>query len=230
MRVPLELVCFDLAGTTVADDGAVLQAFRLALQDLSVGGADLEPMERYVIETMGQSKIEVFTHLFGSRAEEANLAFERRFDEGVRAGGVREIPGARAAFDALVASGVAVALTTGFSPATRDLLLDQLGWSSLPLVAISPADAGRGRPTPDMVLTCALRCAVTSVAAVAVVGDTASDMQAGRRAGAGLCIGVRTGADAPSRLLEAGADVVCASVAAVPELLGIDPVSAPGGR
>jgi phosphoglycolate phosphatase-like HAD superfamily hydrolase len=38
-------------------------------------------------------------------------------------------------------------------------------------------------------------------------------MLAGRRAGAGLCVGVLTGTDARARLLENGADEVIESVA-----------------
>jgi phosphoglycolate phosphatase len=78
---------------------------------------------------------------------------------------------------------------------------------------VSPGDAGRGRPAPDMILVCALRAQVTSMANIAVVGDTASDMVAGQRAGVGLRIGVLTGNDDEPRLREHGADVVIDSVA-----------------
>ena len=50
------------------------------------------------------------------------------------------------------------------------------------------------------------------------VGDTASDMQAGQRAGAGLCVGVLSGTDDDARLRGNGADEVVSSVA---ELLDI---------
>ena len=46
-----------------------------------------------------------------------------------------------------------------------------------------------------------------------VLGDTASDMQAGVRAGAGLCVGVLTGTDTEVRLRENGAHEVIDSVA-----------------
>lgn len=46
-----------------------------------------------------------------------------------------------------------------------------------------------------------------------VVGDTASDMQAGRRAGVGQCVGVLTGTDDGPRLFASGADIVVDSVA-----------------
>lgn len=212
MTWPIELVCFDMAGTTMLDGGLVLEAFRRAIAELGIAGESASEMEAYVVETMGQSKIEVFTHLFEERGELANQLFERSFNEAVHEVGVKEVPGARDTVEALRSGGRKVALTTGFSPATRIALIEQLGWQGLFEAEISPADAGRGRPSPDMLLTCALRTEITAVGAMAVVGDTWSDMAAGKRAGAGLCIGVRTGTDGDDRLRDGGADHVVDSI------------------
>jgi phosphonatase-like hydrolase len=208
----IELICFDMAGTTVNDQGLVLDAFRGTIDELGVTGDAAREAEAYVIETMGQSKIEVFTELFDARADAANDAFERQFVTLALEVGVSEIPGARATVEELKSRGLAVALTTGFSPATREVLIDILGWSELFGLRVSPADAGRGRPTPDMILLCALRSRVSAVQTIMVVGDTASDMQAGRRAGVGQCVGVLSGTDNEARLLESGADSVLESV------------------
>jgi phosphoglycolate phosphatase len=54
----VELICFDMAGTTVIDNGLVLEAFRRTIDDLGVTGDEATLAEAYVIETMGQSKIE----------------------------------------------------------------------------------------------------------------------------------------------------------------------------
>ena len=63
-----------------------------------------------------------------------------------------------------------------------------------------------------------MKLKATSVGSVIAVGDTASDMLAGTRAGAGLCVGVRTGTDDAERLLANGADVVLDSVVDLLEL------------
>jgi phosphoglycolate phosphatase len=215
----IELICFDMAGTTVNDQGLVLDAFRRTIDELDVTGEEARTAEVYVIETMGQSKIEVFTELFDIRADAANDAFERHFLTAARDVGVSEITGARATVEELKSRGIAVALTTGFSPATREVLIDILGWSDLFDLRVSPADAGRGRPNPDMILLCALRSRVSAVQAIMAVGDTASDMQAGRRAGVGQCVGVLSGTDNEARLLDSGADRVVDSVV---ELLRYD--------
>ena len=68
-------------------------------------------------------------------------------------------------------------------------------------------------------LTALLRTGATSVSAMVVVGDTASDVASGLAAGAGLVVGVLTGAHSEKTLTDAGADVVITSVADLPELL-----------
>ena len=215
----VELICFDMAGTTVLDNGLVLEAFRRTIDQLGVSPEQAASAEAYVVETMGQSKIEVFTHLFDDRAHFANVAFEGHFVEAAQELGVSEIPGARSTVETLRGLGLKVALTTGFSPSTREALIDVLGWSDLFDLRVSPADAGRGRPAPDMLWWCALRSQITAMSSLMAVGDTASDMQAGLRAGAGYCVGVLSGTDDEARLVAHGADDVVASVV---DLLGLD--------
>ncbi|OBA58065.1 haloacid dehalogenase [Mycobacterium sp. 1100029.7] len=195
----IRLACLDMAGTTVLDDGAVADAFdaSLSASGLSAGTADYQNAVRYVHETMGQSKIEVFRSIFNGdthRAETANSAFEAAYAEALRDNGVTPVPQAAETIEKLRGSGCAVVLTTGFAPATRDHIIDALGWGDLITLALSPVDAGRGRPFPDMVLTALLRTRIDAVDQIAVVGDTTSDLWSGARAGAAIVAGVRTGA------------------------------------
>lgn len=219
MTTPLELVVLDMAGTTVLDDGVVEQAFQRAAE--RTGVADRMPWAEaldYVRVTMGQSKIDVFTHLAsGDRAaaERATAAFEGAYAEIVAEQGVSEIPGAADAIQGLKDAGLTVVLTTGFAPVTRDALIDGLGWQDLIDLVLSPVDAGRGRPAPDLVLTALLRTQTSSVRAVAVAGDTVSDVESGRRAGAGFVAGVLTGAHDRPALSAAGADAVLSDVTAL---------------
>ncbi len=222
MTPPIRLVALDMAGTTVADDGAVEEAFQRALDSVGLTAASLrhDPHE-YIRRTMGQSKITVFTELLGGdrhRAEQANIAFEAAFDQAVGRGEVVALPGSEDAFAALRAGGVRVCLTTGFSPSTRDRILDALGWRGLVDLALSPAAAGRGRPWPDMILSAVLRLRIDDVAEVAVVGDTTSDLIAGTRSGASIVAGVLTGAHTRDELAEAPHTHLLASIAEFPAL------------
>lgn len=221
----ISVACLDMAGTTVADDGSVIAAFSASVEQFGLerGTSGYDEALAYVHQTMGQSKIEVFRHILGAEepAQQANRRFEEHYAASVRAGHVAALPGAEETFAALRAAGIKVCLATGFSPATRDALLDALGWRPLIDLALSPADAGRGRPWPDLPLTALLRLGGGAVSELAVAGDTASDVESGLRAGAGLVAGVLTGSATREDLEKASAPVILESIAALLPVLGI---------
>ncbi|KRC47210.1 haloacid dehalogenase [Leifsonia sp. Root227] len=222
----LELVVLDMAGTTVVDDGLVERAFERAADAAGIGKTP-EERERaleYVRDTMGQSKIAVFRALTDDedQAQHANALFESAYGELAASEGLRAVPGAEDLIRHLRQLGVKVALTTGFSRPTQDAVLDALGWRDIADLTLSPAEAGRGRPYPDLPLTALLRTGGTSVEGMVVVGDTASDIASGIAAGAGLVVGVLTGAHDEETLTDAGADAVIPSIADLAELFGLD--------
>lgn len=185
----ITLACLDMAGTTVADDGAVEQAFVSAVPDLS--DAQLADVR----QSMGESKITVFRRLVGdAAAADANRRFEEAYAAIVAGGSVRALPGAASTIASLRAAGVKVCLTTGFSPATQHVLLEALGWTDAVDLAVCPGPGRRGRPYPDMILAAAMQLEVDDVRDVAVAGDTTNDLLSGARAGAGVVAGVLTGA------------------------------------
>jgi len=213
----VEMVAFDVAGTVLNDDGLVIAAFRNAFEATQ---PDLWPTHgeqwtQYAIDTMGQSKIHVFTELLGDaeKAHTANVAFEESYVSEIAEVGAVPIAGAEDLFKYLRAKGVAIALTTGFSRSTLDTLLIELGWKDLIDISVTPGEAGRGRPHPDMLQKAATTLGITNPASVIVVGDTAADMQAAVSFGAGQAIGVLTGAHDEHRLHDAGATSVINSVA-----------------
>jgi len=219
----VRLIVLDMAGTTVADDGLVERAFDAAAGALGVEGGSPEHarMLDHVRATMGESKISVFRHLFGEeeKAQRANLAFETAYGELVDGGLCHALPGAADTIEQLRVSGRKTVLTTGFSRSTQDLILKALGWQDIADLTLCPAEAGRGRPYPDMVLTALLRTGTDSVRQIAVAGDTGYDMLTGTRAGAAVVAGVLTGAHREERLRADGATHVLASIADLPGIL-----------
>jgi phosphonatase-like hydrolase len=176
----------------------------------------------HVRATMGESKITVFRHLLSNdevAAQQANKAFETAYGVLVDEGHCAPIPGAEDAIRAIQETGAKVCLTTGFAETTQHRILAALGWQNLADLTLCPAQAGRGRPYPDMVLKALLELKADAVAAVAVAGDTAYDMTTGVRAGAGIIAGVLTGAHGNDQLVAGGATHVLASVRDLPGLL-----------
>jgi phosphonatase-like hydrolase len=222
----LELVVLDLSGTTVADEALIERAFDRAASSAGIGStADSRRAAwGFVRETLGQSTIGVFRALTGDddQAQHANAVFESAYVDLVARQGVTAVRGAEDVIRRLQTTGVEVALVTGFSRRVRDAVLDALGCRFLADVALSPEDAGRGRPFPDLPLTALLRTGASTVEGMVVVGDTAGDIASGIAAGAGLVVGVLTGAHDDQTLLDAGADAVLRSIADLPELLGYD--------
>jgi len=196
------VVCLDMAGTTVRDGNAVMAAFAAAIGSRALPVREFNGAMRYARDTMGQSKIDVFRHILGDddAAQEANAVFEKHYAGAVAAGEISPMPGAVELFAACRAAGTRVCLSTGFAPVTRDAIIDTLGWGSLVDLILSPADAGRGRPWPDMPLTALLRLGGDAVSSLAVVGDTPADVECGLRAGAGLVVGVLSGDSARADL------------------------------
>ena len=220
---PIELAVLDMAGTTVSDDGLVLRAFAAAADaaGLPPEGVEADDARRYVLDTMGQSKIVVFRALFGDedRAQAANIAFESAYDRLIEEGNAEPIPGAAESITALREAGIKVALSTGFSRGTQDKLLSALGWQTIANLTLSPAEAGRGRPYPDLILTALLRLRVDDVKSVAILGDTSNDVTSGLRSGASIVAGTLTGAHDEDQLRAAGATHIVPSVREFARLL-----------
>jgi phosphoglycolate phosphatase len=202
--VKIELAVLDMAGTTVRDDGVVERSFVETMTEMGIGreSKQFDQYLTFVRRTMGQPKIEVFRAVFRDerRAQEANVRFEDAFARAVGRGEIEPLPGAEAALTALRAEGVRICLTTGFSRATREQVLNVLGWHDLVDLALSPEDGVRGRPYPDLVLWAVIRLGIEAVQHVAVAGDTVSDLEAGTRAGAAIVAGVLTGAHSKEQL------------------------------
>ncbi len=217
------MVAFDVAGTVLNDDGLVISAFKKAFEATQ---PDLWPTHgvewtQYALDTMGQSKIDVFTKLLGDveKAHQANVAFEESYVQEIAEVGAVPIVGAEDIFKYLGSKGIAVALTTGFSRSTLDRLIIELGWKDLIDLSITPSEAGRGRPHPDMLNMAVEVLGITKPEHVIVLGDTASDMQAAVAFGAGQAIGVLTGAHDEHTLHDAGATSVINSVADLKSLI-----------
>jgi phosphonatase-like hydrolase len=217
----IDLAVLDMAGTTVRDDGAVESAFGAALRAAGTPiGAELEHALEQARATMGQSKIEVFRAILGdeARAQTANAAFEAAYDETIASSGAEPLPGAEEALHELRANGVRVCLTTGFSESTQGRLVAALGWTKLVDLTLAPNRTRRGRPYPDLVLEAVLRLRIDDVHAVAVAGDTVSDLVAGTRAGAAIVAGVLTGAHGRAQLAAAPHTHILDSIAQLPAL------------
>jgi phosphonatase-like hydrolase len=225
----IELVVFDLAGTTVYDGDAVNSSFRATL---AVWGIEADPAA--VNAVMGLPKPEAIRILLqqfgpprGVTASPENIdAIHADFTQRMRhyyatGPAVREVPGATATFAALRQAGIKVALNTGFFRPITEVLLTRLGWQCPAVIDadVTSDEVPRGRPYPDMIRHLMARLGIPDARRVAKVGDTKADLEEGANAGCGLVIGVTTGSFSREQLQACPHSHILSSVAELPALL-----------
>jgi len=196
----IELVVFDMAGTTIHDGDAVNTSFRATLSAVGIAS------DPAVVNTvMGLPKPEAIRILLTAAGKPINEDevhaihedFTKRMSEYYATDpAVREIPGAADVFATLRRAGIKIALNTGFYRPIADVLLTRLGWHSPGVIdaVVTSDEVPRGRPHPDMILQLMKRLGIQDAARVAKVGDTKADLEEGANAGCGLVIGVTSGA------------------------------------
>jgi FMN phosphatase YigB (HAD superfamily) len=163
-----KLVVFDMAGTTLKDDGGVV---------------------------MGIPKpVAIATLLGGSGSEEQNgaiytsfLGRMKRFYETDPS--VAEVPGTSLVFLKLRDARVRVALDTGFPREIAATILQRLNWGSLLDDSIASDEVACGRPHPDMIQVLRARAGIGSAKGIAKIGDTPADPAPGD--GGGMWLGDR---------------------------------------
>lgn len=223
----VELVVFDMAGTTVNDEDGVNRSVRAALAEVGIAAT-----REAVNQVMGIPKPVAIKHLIECSHHPERLAdldaihadFVGRMIRFYQTDpSVYEIPGASDTFRRLHAAGIKVALDTGFTRDIVDVLLARLGWNGSALIGTTVAsdEVARGRPHPDMVVKAMRDLGVSDPQRVAKVGDTPADLQEGTAAGCGLVIGVTRGTHTAEQLKPFAHTHLVASVADVPAILGI---------
>lgn len=198
---PIDLVIFDMAGTTLEDGGQVPAAFTAALaeQGVSVTAAQMNAVR-------GASKRQAVLELTppGANRTERAAATYASFKQHLAhsfAGSVRPIPGARETFAWLRERRIKIALNTGFDRDITNLLLAALGWNEQVIDAVVCGDdVPQGRPAPYLIFRCLERTGITSVHRAASLGDTILDLQAAHNAGLAHNIGVLSGAHTREQL------------------------------
>ena len=210
---PIQMVMFDLAGTTVQDDSYVAKCLHRAGVDVGLD-VTLEEIGR----SIGTNKRDLYKLLIARShgtdvsleeigtidvsqqdAELADRAFElyERYMLELYSTEIREVPGASATFHWLHERGVKVATDTGFHKEINKAIMESLGWlrDGLVDVAMDVQDipGERGRPAPFMIFRAMEKLGVTSVRDVVKLGDQPSDLLEGTNAGCRGVIGVLSG-------------------------------------
>lgn len=206
----IQLVVFDIAGTTVKDNGEIGAAFWNALKEYGY----LVPMGK-IMALMGYKKPVAIRKLVTEYEPNKSLitddyinAIHDRFLELMisyyrEAEHIEPLPNVLEVFATLKENGIAIGLDTGFSHDITAVIMQRLGWLEKGVVdfVISSDEVSSGRPDPYMIQHLMQQAGVTDAKAVIKVGDTEVDVQEGKCAGCLYSIAVTTGAFTRSQLL-----------------------------
>jgi len=202
MKPGIALIVFDIAGTTVRDDGAIARSFQRALQAFgyTVPVEEINPLMGYekqqaihkMLEEYELNKKLITTDLVGKIhqqfLDEMVLYYQTTTD-------LEPLPGVLDTFQELKERNIKVALNTGFSKAITDTILQRLEWVPEKVdYMISSSEVTKGRPFPFMIEDLMHQAGVHNSKQVIKVGDTEVDVREGQNAGCLYSIGVTTGA------------------------------------
>ena len=217
------LVVFDMAGTTLKDDGGIVnRALRTTLAD---AGIEVTPAQ--VNAVMGYPKPDAIAHLLALPKDDAKVValhseFVARMIDFYRGDpSVEEIEGTSLTFLKLRDAGVLLALDTGFSRKIADTVIDRLGWRSLIDASITSDEVPRGRPFPDMIDALLTKLEIADPKTVAKIGDTPSDLLEGASACCGWVVGVTQGSHTELELAAHSHTHLIPTVASLPTLFGL---------
>ena len=228
----VDLVVFDIAGTTVHDGDAVHRCLASAV---AIVGAT--PSRAAINRVMGMSKpLAIASLLLGHRGvppppgdvQRVYAEFESNMIEHYRTSpDVRETDGAADVFGWLRRHGVVIALDTGFGRAITDVIVERLGWArDLVDFTVSSDEVLRGRPHPDMVYRVMELAGVSDPARVAKVGDTPADLLEGTAAGCRFVIGVTAGSHTREELAAHPHTHLITTLRELPAILDVGPIEA----
>jgi beta-phosphoglucomutase-like phosphatase (HAD superfamily) len=202
-----ELVCFDLPCLVVPRPGTAEEALDRSLRRLGVEPGTAQHRQLFG-RAMGWPGIEALAELrevFVSDvwAEAAAAAFDDAFGAAAARHGAAVADGAAAVVSQLRAAGAKVCLTTEFSAATREAVLDVLDWPDLVAMLLSEERAAESAPTA--VIMAALDRAGVDRSSAVVVSSSCSGVAAGRDAGVPCVVGIAGSAATGRQLRAAGA-------------------------
>lgn len=236
---PLQLVVFDMAGTTVRDAHEVEACFAQA-----AAATGLHASAARTLAVQGHAKRAVFERLWReqlgagasaakltARVEHSYRAFRSILETHYRTQPVVPTEGCLELFALLKSQGIRIALTTGFYRTVTDLILHRLGWeanldaqrrgnqNSTIDLSLASDEVAEGRPAPLLIFKAMQVLGVSDPRRVMNVGDTPSDLESGRRAGCAYNLGVVNGTHTREQLAGYPNDGLLASLAELQELL-----------
>lgn len=223
--MPVKLAVFDMAGTTIMDNGFVANAFRNAFikNGYNISLDDTHPF-------MGVKKIiavQLMLEKLGvpdptAEAEDIHSDFVTEMVDFYEYDlSVKQFDDTEEVFKNLKEHGVRIVLNTGFPKVIADTIVKRFQWIEKNLVDdyIASDEVQHGRPDTLMIDQLMYRAGIDDPMLVAKVGDTSVDIEEGQNAGCRYVIAVTTGAGNREELEGYKPTHIVDSLSEIPEIL-----------
>lgn len=219
----IDLVVFDIAGTTLKDTGNIVnKAFQKAFNEFLI-----YPVPSEINTVMGLDKPEAIKIILQIKGVKDQFLIEAIHNSFLQAmiryyqDNAEEIEGTSECFKKLHEMNIKVALDTGFSLPIVNAILGKLPqWNGLIDAIATPNKSIRGRPHPDMIESIMKELDIEHPSNIMKVGDTPSDMQEGYNAKCGYVVGVTSGSHSEDELRETqGKHTTILSIKEIPSLI-----------
>ena len=219
MKQKIELVVFDMAGTTVDENNVVYKTVQKVINDEGFNVS----LEEVLKHGAGKEKHQAITDILKECTQitnvalVANVAFSKFkvvlkcLYDSIE---IKTFEGTEELFKELRNNNIKVVLNTGYDGKTAHLLLQKLGWIIGETIdgLVTADDVENGRPEADMILLAMKNTGVTDPKKVLKVGDSAIDIEEGKNANCGITAGVLTGAQNRTQIQEANPTYILESL------------------
>jgi phosphonatase-like hydrolase len=219
MKQRIELVVFDMAGTTVDEDNVVYKTVQKVINDEGFN-VSLEEVLKYAA---GKEKHQAISDVLRACTpltdinQVADIAFSKfkiALKNAYDTLEIKTFEGTEQLFKDLRENQIKVVLNTGYDGKTANLLLKKLNWTVGETVdgLVTADDVENGRPGPEMILLAMKNTGVMDAEKVLKVGDSAIDIEEGKNANCGITAGVLTGAQNRTQIQEANPTYIIESL------------------
>ncbi len=214
----IQLIVFDMAGTTVRDEHEVESCFTKAAMQTGLQMTSEEILavqgwaKRHVFEVFWERQVGKKDDEWHNHVDTSYNLFRQILEDHYRQSPIAPTDGCLELFAFLKERNIPVALTTGFYRTVTNIILEKLGWleglneqytgneQSTIAASIASDEVNKGRPAPDMIFRAMQLLKVQEATNVINIGDTPSDIQSGKNAGCRFSFCVTNGTHSTEQL------------------------------
>nr|WP_315155368.1 phosphonatase-like hydrolase [uncultured Flavobacterium sp.] len=215
MKQEIQLVVFDMAGTTVDEGNAVYKTVQKVIND---EGYDVS-LNNVLKYGAGKEKYQAIFDVLKEcthsdtvelTAQRAFSKFKPALEKAYADLEIKTFEGTEILFKDLRDKNIKVVLNTGYDFITANNLLIKLGWSVGVTIdaLVTSDDVENGRPGGDMILKAMELTGIKDPQKVLKVGDSAIDIEEGKSADCGMTAGVLTGAQTREQIQNANPTLI----------------------